>query len=116
MLSYLKEKFKNYREFYRILNQAQKFKNGELSEEEFLKFFIERYFQVDLDLCERITEILSSEEIWKDGKNFYKTRILWGEKIVDVEIDRNAGFVIVDENGNKRVKFKLDYSLEINYC
>jgi hypothetical protein len=111
MLSYLSEKFKSYRELYRILNQMQKVKRGEMSGEEFLKSFAERYFQVNWELCEKITEILASEEIWKDGKTSYKTKIPVGEKVVDVEIDRNAGFVVVDENGEKRVKFKLEYSV-----
>jgi cytochrome oxidase Cu insertion factor (SCO1/SenC/PrrC family) len=111
MLSYLNEKFKSYRELYRILNQMQKVKRGEMSGEEFLKFFAERYFQVDWELCEKITEILASEEIWKDGKTSYKTKIPLEGKVVDVEIDRNAGFVVVDKNGEKRVKFKLEYSV-----
>jgi len=112
MLSYLNEKFKSYRELYRILNQMQKVKRGEISEEEFLKFFAEQYFQVNWELCEKITEILASEEIWKDGKTSYKTKIPLGEKIVDVEIDKNAGFVVVEENGKKKVELKLEYSVK----
>jgi hypothetical protein len=37
-------------------------------------------------------------ERWKTS---YKTKIPLGEKVVNVEIDRNAGFVVVDKNGKK---------------
>ncbi|MEM5870192.1 MAG: hypothetical protein QXR09_03455 [Candidatus Aenigmatarchaeota archaeon] len=113
MLEYLKRELKSYREVYCLLDQFHKLQKNEISEEEFLQWLMKRYCHVDWELCEKIAEILTSEEIWKDGRNHYRALIpLQNREPVSVEIYKDAKFLVVGD-GKKRVRFGVDYLVKV---
>lgn len=113
MFEYLKKELKVYKEVYCLIDQFHKLQNEEISQEEFLQWLMKRYCHVDWELCEKIAEILASEEIWKDGRNYYKALIpLQNREPVFVEIYKDAKFLIVG-NEKKRVRFGVDYLIKV---
>ncbi|MEM5878996.1 MAG: hypothetical protein QXU74_00695 [Candidatus Aenigmatarchaeota archaeon] len=113
MLEYLKRELKSCREVYCLLDQFHKLQKNEISQEEFLQWLMKRYCHTDWELCEKIAEILTSEEIWKEGRNYHKALIpLQNREPVSVEIYKDAKFLVVGD-GEKRVRFGVDYLVKV---
>lgn len=90
-----------------------KFFKGEASEKELFDSVIEPYCGMKFELFEKMSPILTSDEIWQDGRTVYETKIpLENGEVVDVTVNRKAGFVVLNRGGKKSVRLKLNYSIE----
>lgn len=102
----LLQKLKKYPKLSQDLSLFYSLLKGKISFEEFFDKLLEPYFGFNLEVYEKLAEILKSQEIW-DGKSEYETSIeLEDGESVKVRVSRS--FVILEKN-DVVLKYKVEF-------